>query len=90
MIEFTRINNDVNGNGRLVCHFLAFITEKDREISQKLGTSCVDFQFEKALKRAKTIGGKEYRAKWYGGGIVFQASSESQLEFEINKLLKTL
>ena len=27
--------------------------------------------YEEAIERAKTIGGKAYRAKWYGGGIVF-------------------
>jgi len=31
MIEFTRINNDGNGNPRYVCHFLNFITDKERE-----------------------------------------------------------
>ena len=41
-------------------------------------------KFEMALKRAKEIGGKKYRGKEYGGGIVFQSynldSTEEAIE----------
>lgn len=54
--DVTRINNDINGNGRYVMHFLAF------------GDT-----YSEALANSRAFGGKVYRAKWYGGGIVFQA-----------------
>ena len=55
-INFTRINNDTNGNPRFVCHFLS-----------------IDNDYDIALQKAKTIGGKKYHNKSYGGGIVFQS-----------------
>lgn len=53
--EVCRIENDVNGNGRYVVHYLAF-----------------GENYNMALNAARRYGGKKYRAKWYGGGIVFQ------------------
>lgn len=72
-IDFTRINNDANGNPRFVCHFLAFIGDKDREIelSQK---------YELALRRSRQLGGRKFHNKQYGGGIVFQMYDGQQLE----------
>lgn len=55
VIEFTRVNNDVNGNSRYVCSWLNFNTET----------------YEEALEIAKEIGGKKFHNKQYGGGIVF-------------------
>jgi hypothetical protein len=55
---WTRINNDVNGNGRWVCHYLAIAST-----------------IEEAIAIAKRQGGKRYRGKRYGGGIVFQSSA---------------
>lgn len=68
-IDFTRINNDTNGNPRYVCHFLAFITDKDRETPGYSITSA----YQLAVKRANKIGGRKYHTKQYGGGIVFQS-----------------
>lgn len=62
-IQFTRINNDVNGNPRFVCHFLNIADT-----------------YEKALAKAKRIGGKRYHTKTYGGGIVFQCYDGSNLQ----------
>jgi len=31
--------------------------------------------YETALNKARTIGGKAYRAKWFGGGIVISSYS---------------
>lgn len=69
MINFTRINNDVNGNPRYVCHFL----------------NIADNYIE-AVKKAKTIGGKKYHTKGYGGGIVFQSYNIEELEKDILEL----
>ena len=66
-MEFTRINNDINGNPRYVVHFLNFITDQE---SQGL---TLDQKYNLAVKKAKKIGGKIYRGKSFGGGIVFQS-----------------
>jgi len=71
-INFTRVNNDTNGNPRYVCHFLNLIGEnecKEFSISEK---------YNFALNRAKKIGGKKFHNKQYGGGIVFQSYNIKQ------------
>lgn len=78
-IEFTRVNNDINGNPRYVCHFLNLLKDTDEgDISQK---------YRIALNRAKEIGGKKFHNKQYGGGIVFQSYNLYDTEKSINKLL---
>lgn len=72
-IEFTRINNDVNGNPRFVCHFLAFIGEKDKDVE-------LNQKYELALRRSRQLGGRKFHNKQYGGGIVFQMYDGQQAE----------
>lgn len=79
-IEFTRINNDVNGNPRYVCHFLHFITDKDR-----LTFKPFELGYGLALSRSRQLGGKKFHNKQYGGGIVFQMYSGDQDEMS-NKI----
>lgn len=81
-IEWTRINNDINGNPRYVCHFFALL--KQDEKNQDWHTS---FKYEKALKRARGIGGKKFHNKQYGGGIAFQSYNIRETENQINELL---
>lgn len=72
-IQFTRIDNDVNGNPRYVCHFLNIpLTEEER--------GDVKEQYRIAVKKANTIGGRKYHTKNYGGGIVFQSYNLETLE----------
>ncbi len=80
-IDFTRINNDTNGNPRYVCHFLSLLTDKDEFTS-------LDARYELALKRAKKIGGRKYHNKSYGGGIVFQSYNIGETERHIKELLE--
>jgi hypothetical protein len=88
-IDFTRINNDVNGNPRYVCHFLSIISEADRVKAEEMEKSVKPFQFSIshlyaiAIKKANKIGGRKYHTKNYGGGIVFQS-------FNVNDLEKTI
>ena len=58
-INWTRINNDTNGNPRYVCHWLAFSPAADT--------------YDQALSMARKLGGKKFHNKQYGGGIVFQS-----------------
>ena len=79
--DFTRINNDINGNPRRVVHFLelntrAELDSRDLSISDK---------YALALKRARKIGGRKFHNKQYGGGIVFQCYSENALASYIDK-----
>lgn len=81
-IDWTRVNNDTNGNPRYVCHFLEFITEEDRELS-------ISDKYTHALNKARKIGGRKFHNKQYGGGIVFQSYNIESTEARIKELLKT-
>lgn len=79
-ITFTHVNNDTNGNPRYVVHFLALdVHTADTEyplFARKIN----------AVALAKTIGGREYRAKHYGGGIVFVSYNLQDLLHHINRV----
>jgi hypothetical protein len=78
--DFKRVKNDIYGNPRYVIHFLCLITDEEHTGVFK------DYDF--ALKRAKELGGKKYRGKECGGGIVFQ-TYENLHDFsrKLNKLI---
>ncbi len=80
-IQFTRINNDTNGNPRYVCHFLNFITAQERD--QAWGVSSL---YEIALAKSRKLGGRKFHNKQYGGGIVFQSYNIQDLEKSILSL----
>ena len=42
--------------------------------------------YDEVVRLAKTIGGKRYRAKWYGGGIVISTYSLSETARELKEL----
>ena len=65
--NFTRINNDTNGNPRYVTSFLNLLNDREK---YELGLS-IDAKYDLALRKAKSIGGKRFSNKMYGGGIVF-------------------
>jgi len=82
--DFTRINNDVNGNPRYVCHFLHLDMhgwESNIGLSDRYAIAC---------KLANSIGGKKFYNKQYGGGIVFQeyAGCLDSLCDRINRLIQ--
>jgi hypothetical protein len=85
-ITVYKVENDINGNPRYVIHFLDLLTEKehdeisDETIKLKIKypnqfISSIDPMVEKAVEKSRKIGGKKYRAKWFGGGVVFQSYS---------------
>lgn len=81
-IDWVRVNNDVNGNPRYVCHFLNLNTKEELD---KTGSEWVDTseKYRLALQRAKKIGGKKFHNKQYGGGIVFQSYNINETEKHI-------
>lgn len=83
-IDFTRVNNDVNGNPRLVVHFLQLLTKEELN-SNLLPTG---IKYDLALMRAKTVGGRKYHNKSYGGGIVFQ-EYDSCLDATVNRAFES-
>ena len=89
-IEFTRINNDTNGNPRYVCHFLNLLSDKEQnEIRANTSNvfNSVSNMYSEAIFKAKKIGGKKYHNKQYGGGIVFQSYNIHKTENDILNLL---
>mgnify|MGYP006054762197 CR=1 FL=1 len=90
--EFTRVNNDVNGNPRYVCHYSNLITQQDEEKAKELSKVCrpfkffVEYEYDIALAKAKKIGGRKFHNKQYGGGIVFQSYNLDNLTNLINNL----
>lgn len=83
-INWTHIKNDTNGNPRYVCHFLELLKEDEKGNNWDVDISV---KYERALKRAKEIGGKKFHNKQYGGGIVFQSYSLKETENHIRELL---
>ena len=62
-----QVDYDVNGNSRYVVHYLTIDYDKDETQSFFINQAR---QIEHALQM---LHGKKYRAKSFGGGIVFQA-----------------
>jgi len=78
-VELIRINRDVNGNPRYVTHFLNLLSDKEQDTFTHLA-------YIKAVNKARSIGGKKYRGKEFGGGIVFQSYDAKQLQKDIISL----
>lgn len=93
-IEFTRVNSDINGNPRYVCHFLNFLNETDENTAKYLAAksrnplNTLSFEYDIALNKARKIGGRKFSNKQYGGGIVFQSYDNYGLSDQINELKK--
>jgi len=92
-IDFTRINNDINGNPRYVCHFLNLIKDCDKTdlaAQRHPYNDKLSAEYELAIFRAKKIGGRKYHTKSYGGGIVFQSYNLDDTKRAIINLLNEL
>lgn len=79
-IEFTRVNNDINGNPRYVCHFFELLNDSEKNVSN----------YNLAVKRANKLGGKKYRGNDFGGGIVFQSYNIDRTKRFIINMLETI
>ncbi len=80
--DFTRVKNDVDGNPRHVCHFLHL------DVHGWQSNIGLSDRYAIALQLAKTLGGRKFHNKQYGGGIVFQSYSLPQLCDKINALVQ--
>jgi hypothetical protein len=78
-MQFKRINNDINGNPRFVFHFLAFLGNETVSILER---------YQIALKKSRNLGGKAYRGKDFGGGIVLQSYNIEDTIERIKSLAK--
>jgi hypothetical protein len=83
-LDWTRVNNDVNGNPRFVCHYLSFLRLAGIETSQ----GDIQSEYSNACKIANKIGGRKFHNKQFGGGIVFQSYSLPDTEKHIKELNK--
>lgn len=79
--NFTRVNNDMNGNSRYVIHFTTIQPEcfKALPLNQRYKATC------KAMNK---IGGRKYHNKSYGGGVVFQSYNLDRTIMYINDVIK--
>ena len=79
-IEFSRVKNDIDGNPRFVCHFL------NLDVHGHQSGIGLSERYQLALALAKTIGGRKFHNKQYGGGIVFQSYSLQELVKDISRI----
>lgn len=79
-IEFSRVKNDIDGNPRFVCHFL------NLDVHGYQSGIGLSERYQLALALAKTIGGRKFHNKQYGGGIVFQSYSLGELVSAISRI----
>lgn len=100
-IEFTKTTNDINGNPRYIFHYLALCKHPnsagakhsalmyniDPKNNNKLYISSIEIDYNNSAKLANKIGGKKYRGKDYGGGIVIQSYNLHQTAKDIKALL---
>lgn len=84
--DFTRVNNDTNGNPRFVLHFLS-LTKPD-DLAGYMGLDSITRKYDLALKRAKPLGGRKFHNKQFGGGIVFTSYNLNNLSDSLNQSLQ--
>lgn len=77
-------------DGRVVIHYLNLLTptEKAAPLWDRDGRRIMPTPYAIGIQRAHQIGGKKYRAKWYGGGIVFPPCNLAELEKKIKALVE--
>ena len=67
-VEFYSIDPDTYGNPRFVVWY-GDIPFRERNEGEPYG----DYQSAHFAHSAKALGGKRYRGKWFGGGVVLQS-----------------
>ena len=72
-LDWTRVNNDTNGNPRYVVHFLSLLSDYEKGDKFENYLDRISNMYAFALNRARKLGGKKFHNKQYGGGIAFQS-----------------
>ena len=75
-----QIDHDINGNARYVVHYLTIPYQDDD--SQPFHIN----QANHIEAARKALYGKKYRAKWFGGGIVFQAYAGNPVQHVLDAI----
>lgn len=83
-IQLKRVNRDINGNPRYVTHFTELLTLD--EFDSFTGLDKISQAYNLAIKKSRKLGGKAYRGKDFGGGIVFQSYNTEDLTKRIQEL----
>jgi hypothetical protein len=76
-----RLKNDAYGNPRIMTHFLNLVSPPQLREAHRMSANneCASINTLKQWAR-ETVNGRNYRAKWFGGGIVWQSwLSDSQI-----------
>lgn len=79
VIQAKRIDNDAYGNPRYVIWCGDLLTDADR------GTLRAGEWAAAGLARGKALGGRRFRGRSFGGGIVFQSYSTDELACDISR-----
>lgn len=73
--DFTRIDNDINGNPRYVFHYVHLINTGDqiKASHDRYDSLGISSQYNAAVTKAKAFGGRKHHTKRYGGGIAISS-----------------
>lgn len=85
--DFTRINNDTNGNPRYVCHFVHLNTQAEQD---DYSNDFVSRRYQQALTRAHKLGGRKFHNKQFGGGIAFTTYNLESTCRQINTMMESI
>ena len=78
-----QIDHDINGNSRYVVHYLTipFTDSPEGDLFAYRA-----HQIDHIEHARKALYGKRYRAKWFGGGIVFQAYAGNPVQHVLDAI----
>jgi len=86
-MDYKRVKNDVYGNPRYVFHFWAFLSQAEQDAAPQ-GMNRISYCYNLAIEKARSIGGKKYTGKDFGGGIVIQFYNINNTIKQIENLAK--
>ena len=80
-----RLENDAYGNPRIMTHFMTLVSPMQERDAHRLnaGNACASIETLQQWAR-EAVNGKIYRAKWFGGGIVWTSYLNDE---QINNLI---
>ena len=79
------LGNDAYGNPRVMTHFLNLIGPMEQREAHRMSANNERASIDTLEQWAKeTVNGRNYRAKWFGGGIVWKSYLNDE---QINNLI---